>query len=226
MDKAIEDFLASRNILATNIRLFHEGHRDLYRVISVELRKLLCDGRNSLVPRLFPNARLHPLRGRLPDYLKEGLVLHIPTMINFDGKGGARITQLFDKTAQPIPVEEWLTQDLFNRDITINELIRSVADKESAHSDRKYNETIAFIRSVKLLDEDIHRQHIVAIGEYILELLDLAIEISSLRVLEGYLPPRALGLVMEWASQHQEELVEDWNLASKSQPPKKIAPLV
>ena len=29
-----------------------------------------------------------------------------------------------------------------------------------------------------------------------------AIEIDSLRVLEGGLPPRALGLVIEWASQH------------------------
>ena len=29
-----------------------------------------------------------------------------------------------------------------------------------------------------------------------------AIEIGSLRVLEGGVPPRALGLVIEWASQH------------------------
>jgi len=30
---------------------------------------------------------------------------------------------------------------------------------------------------------------------------------------------------MEWASQHQEELMNDWNLAKKNQPPKKISPL-
>ena len=53
----------------------------------------------------------------------------------------------------------------------------------------------------------------------------MAIEISSLRVLEGFIPPRALGLVMEWASQHQKELLNDWNLAKENQPPKKIAPL-
>jgi hypothetical protein len=52
-----------------------------------------------------------------------------------------------------------------------------------------------------------------------------AIEIRSLRVLEGKLPPRALGLVMEWASQHQQELLNDWELARKNQPPKRIAPL-
>ena len=53
----------------------------------------------------------------------------------------------------------------------------------------------------------------------------VTIEIRSLRVLEGRIPPRALGLVMEWASAHQEELLDDWNLAKSNQPPKKIAPL-
>lgn len=53
----------------------------------------------------------------------------------------------------------------------------------------------------------------------------VAIEISSLRVLEGIIPPRALGLVMEWGSQHQKELMNDWELAKENQPPRKIAPL-
>lgn len=176
MTKAIEDLKASRSILSANIRLFHEGSHDLYRVIAVELRKLLCDGKNSLVPRLFSNPRFHPLKGRLPDHLKEELVLQIPAMIQFDGKGGSRIVKLFDETAQPIPLEEWLMQDLFNKEITINELIRSVADKESAHSDPNYNETLAFTRGVKLVDEDLRKQHIVAIGEYILKQLDMAVK--------------------------------------------------
>ncbi len=52
-----------------------------------------------------------------------------------------------------------------------------------------------------------------------------AIEIDSLRVLEGYFPPRALGLVVEWASQHQRELLENWKRARNNHPIKKIAPL-
>ena len=52
-----------------------------------------------------------------------------------------------------------------------------------------------------------------------------AIEIRPLRVLEGRLPPRALGLVMEWASQHQDALIEDWELARDDKRPKKIRPL-
>ncbi|MEW6606948.1 MAG: DUF4160 domain-containing protein [bacterium] len=53
----------------------------------------------------------------------------------------------------------------------------------------------------------------------------VAVEISTLRVLEGKIPPRSLGLVVEWASQHQEELLQDWDLAKNNQPPKKIIPL-
>jgi len=44
-------------------------------------------------------------------------------------------------------------------------------------------------------------------------------------VLKGSLPPRALGLVMEWAAQHREELGENWLLARDKAPLKAIAPL-
>ena len=52
-----------------------------------------------------------------------------------------------------------------------------------------------------------------------------ALEIASLRVLEGKLPSRALGLVVEWASQHQEELMMNWEAARNDRPPQKIQPL-
>ena len=52
------------------------------------------------------------------------------------------------------------------------------------------------------------------------------VEISSLKVLDGKLPSRALGLVIEWASLHQPELLQDWSLAKSNQPPFKIEPLI
>jgi hypothetical protein len=52
-----------------------------------------------------------------------------------------------------------------------------------------------------------------------------AIEIGSLRVLDGKLPPRALGLVVEWAAQHYDELMENWVEARNSRPLRKIDPL-
>jgi hypothetical protein len=51
------------------------------------------------------------------------------------------------------------------------------------------------------------------------------IAIDSLMVLGGKLSPRVLGLVMEWAAVHQEELREDWRLAERQAPLKSIAPL-
>ncbi len=57
-------------------------------------------------------------------------------------------------------------------------------------------------------------------GEYKME-----VAIDTLSVLAGKLPPRALGLVAEWAVQHRAELLEDWELARKRSELKKISPL-
>jgi hypothetical protein len=50
------------------------------------------------------------------------------------------------------------------------------------------------------------------------------VAIESPAVLEGNLPPRALGLVMEWAAAHREKLIEDGNLARQQQPLRRVAP--
>jgi hypothetical protein len=51
------------------------------------------------------------------------------------------------------------------------------------------------------------------------------VDIESLSVLEGRLTPRVLGMVIEWAVQHQHELWEDWDLARQQAPLNKISPL-
>lgn len=53
----------------------------------------------------------------------------------------------------------------------------------------------------------------------------ISIKIEDFTVLEGNFPPRALGLVMEWAAKHQEELLTNWTLAQNLQPLAKIPPL-
>jgi hypothetical protein len=52
------------------------------------------------------------------------------------------------------------------------------------------------------------------------------IDIRTLAVIRGSLPRRALVLVLEWAQEHREELMEDWDLCSRNQLPKKIPPLL
>lgn len=52
-----------------------------------------------------------------------------------------------------------------------------------------------------------------------------AIAIETLEVVEGTLPRRALALVLEWASQHRDELRSDWELARAERPLVPVAPL-
>ncbi len=51
------------------------------------------------------------------------------------------------------------------------------------------------------------------------------IAIETLSLFAGRLPPRAMGLVVEWASLHQDELREAWRRAQSLEPPGRIAPL-
>jgi hypothetical protein len=51
------------------------------------------------------------------------------------------------------------------------------------------------------------------------------VAIDSLAVIAGELPPRALGLVTEWAALHRDELRRAWSRAVALDPPGKIAPL-
>jgi hypothetical protein len=57
-------------------------------------------------------------------------------------------------------------------------------------------------------------------GEY-----EALINILTLAVISGRLPPRALGLVIEWALLRQSELQSCWERAGNMEPLPKIAPL-
>ena len=51
------------------------------------------------------------------------------------------------------------------------------------------------------------------------------IAISTLSLLRGKLSPRVFGMVMEWGVLHQTELLENWDLARRHDPLRKVAPL-
>ena len=57
-------------------------------------------------------------------------------------------------------------------------------------------------------------------GEY-----DAVISIHGLAVLRGRLPPRPMGLVMEWATLRQSELESVWKQAENFDPLSPIEPL-
>jgi hypothetical protein len=51
------------------------------------------------------------------------------------------------------------------------------------------------------------------------------ISINDLLLIEGKLPARVLGLVMEWAELHKKELLENWDMVQKTGKWFKIEPL-
>lgn len=53
-----------------------------------------------------------------------------------------------------------------------------------------------------------------------------AFSIHDLRLIEGKLPPRVVSLILEWAFQHREELLENWRRAERREELTKIEPLV
>ena len=54
---------------------------------------------------------------------------------------------------------------------------------------------------------------------------EVMIDIHTFEVIKGTMPRRALALILEWASVHRVELLEDWELCEKNQSPRKISPL-
>ena len=68
--------------------------------------------------------------------------------------------------------------------------------------------------------EIIRRLTFMPCGEHVAK-----IAIESLQIIEGFIPPRALSLVGEWAKLHRQELRDAFDLAANFQQPSKIAPL-
>jgi hypothetical protein len=51
------------------------------------------------------------------------------------------------------------------------------------------------------------------------------VSIENPAILKGYLPPRVLGFVVEWATLHKAELENNWDRARQSIPLEAIEPL-
>ena len=58
-------------------------------------------------------------------------------------------------------------------------------------------------------------------GEY-----QALIDIQKNEIFSGSLPPRVLGIVVEWTALHQLELLENWERAKRQEALLDIAPLV
>ena len=52
-----------------------------------------------------------------------------------------------------------------------------------------------------------------------------AFSIEDLKIIEGRLPRRALSMVLEWAFQHRNQLMVNWEKAQRKEPLEPIEPL-
>ena len=55
---------------------------------------------------------------------------------------------------------------------------------------------------------------------------ELMIGVAPVRILQGDAPERVSELVLEWAKEHQYELLTAWNSMARSRQPQPIQPLV
>lgn len=53
----------------------------------------------------------------------------------------------------------------------------------------------------------------------------VVISINELKVMDGRIPKRALSLVLEWANEHRDELLSNWNSLQSTGEFAKITPL-
>jgi hypothetical protein len=172
VSKSEDDLRASLDVMAASIGNYRTGVTASYRVVATELRKLLCD-RNPLLPRIRPRLRLHKLHWTQVlegcPTLADGLEVMMPGRLCVSASGDSYFELLFAKSTELMAVEDWIQQPFFSPSITVRDLIKSVADKEGAHSDPDFNETLIRSKLVKYAHNESHMIAVIAIGEYLLK---------------------------------------------------------
>lgn len=183
MNKTIEDFVASMLILEENVERFQEGFKPSYRVLATELRKLLCDrnqGKNiSLLPRIDADLKYHKLQitkvienlRSLPEGLPAGFAVALPGRLYVTEKH-RRFKLLFAEPHEMMKLEPWLDQHFLgpvDSGLSIRSFIKAIADKEGAHSDSEYGESLEATKQIKYAEDDSRQHCIVGIATYLVE---------------------------------------------------------
>lgn len=70
-----------------------------------------------------------------------------------------------------------------------------------------------------------YREHFPAHFHAIYSGEEALISIENFSLISGKISPRTMGLVVEWATAHQKELIKAWEQAISQQPLDKIEPL-
>ena len=145
-----EKFNESLKLLAQAVYLYEECNLTEYmNVISINLRMLICDGENSLLPKIKENPKFN----RAYEKYENNVLLP---------------EKLLENPIMPLPLEEFLEQIVIRRPggrpITIKKMIRASANKcGGAHVDTEMEEDF-FISS------GVSKYYFVRIAKYILNM--------------------------------------------------------
>lgn len=155
--KLIEDLFECIEIINVS-SLICNDRKCFINVIALQLRIMFCDGKNSLVTKLWKDISFHPLKNQYFDL--EGTYQH-------DDE------DLFDKSKEKIPLEHWLRQKLIYNDkyaIDIRNAIKLIADKSGAHMDEKQPISLMLLKG----HNNLGIKYLINIGIYVIkELLNL-----------------------------------------------------
>ena len=151
MSKSEDDCLASLAVLEFSDHVVRTGrHRQLPRRCPTELRKLLCDD-DPLLTRVCPGFKLHKLHWtevlEESPTLANGLETLMPGRLSVSANGNSHFELLFAKSCTLMDSADWIQQPFLSPSITIRDLIKSVADKEGAHSRSETSTRLSYARS-------------------------------------------------------------------------------
>lgn len=167
------DLVRNFKNLKLSLKNFESGEKDVYTMIAVILRTLLAE-KTPLILKAFPYLKFAPLK-ETAYKINEHTCLYVShELFSKD------IFDLDDN--KELELKDWLCQNILNEEITIGELIKSVADKEAAHSDDYYNETLIITNNVCISkDVALHADFIWIVGKYIFNILEQEINIDKIK---------------------------------------------
>lgn len=175
--KLLEDFEASCRSLADQIKLFDGGSTHAYRPVAVELRKLVAEARleKCLAYKILGDFELNQngtarMVERIPS-LRGGPVFSLPGQVTVSS-AGTQLGTLFPAGAKRVPLSKWRREPFLAADITVYDFVKSVADREGAHADDEYDETLKRLVQIKLGDESARAHIVVSVGRYLLNELE------------------------------------------------------
>jgi len=180
--------VAALEVIRVNCEAYNSGTEACWMPVATQLYKSLCTGDPNvpLVPKVFPNLKLAPLKNRLPKREVFQFLFAVPGLSFRNGKHYAERKILFDELGGKLPLDEWLDQVfLVNRaageiyDVTVGDLIVIMRHQEAAHVGQKplggrpkaIKDVLTIVEGSKKIKG--FSKYIVAIGEYVLHELEI-----------------------------------------------------